>query len=156
MILRKSILYSKEYNEIHNDENMCTICEIEFDDVFEESTVYNKLPVKKHGKCKIAIFENEGLLPHFHIFNKDNTFSCCIRLDKPEYFVHGEHKGTLNNNDIKKLIKVLNQSMPRYDLTRFEFMCMTWDSTNKKKIGNLLNRNGHYVMPDYTKLNDNK
>ena len=88
----------------------------------------------------------------FHIENNNKSFSCCIRLDVPEYFIHGKHKDKLSNNDIKNLIKDLNNQVDDdFDMTEYEFACLTWNkgmNDNKYKIKK------PFKMPDYTKLND--
>ena len=147
----KKILLSKEYTDVHNDKTICTISTVEFDNLFIEETLDVNYSIKHHGKCKIAVYENEGPVPHFHIFSIDNTFICCIRLDKPEYFSHGKYKGKLSNSDIRKLITVLNTVDEELNMTNFEYACYLWNkhtNTVKSKIKK------PYKMPDYTKLND--
>ena len=151
--MRKKIILSKEYREIHKDNERLSVAEIDIsfndDELFEERTE-GFLNIKNHGKCKICVYTNEGPNPHFHIEDKDLTFICCIRLDKPEYFKHGIKRDKINNKDIKELIRVLNSKSQLPEFTVFEALCIGWnlDGENPKKIKK------PYKMPDYTKLND--
>ena len=148
----KKYLFSKEYSDIHNDDSRWFICDIEFDELYTEETIIQGYKVKHNGKCKICVYDNEGVIPHFHIENIDKTFSCCIRLDKPEYFSHGEHDDKLTNSDIKKLIKELSKKVDKTsNITNFEYMCIAWNK-HKAKTKNKIKE--PYKMPDYTKLND--
>lgn len=46
--------------------------------------------------------------PHFHVYNKDESFLSCIRLDKADYFLHGPYKDKLNSKSRKLLDQLLN------------------------------------------------
>lgn len=146
---RKKYLFSKEYSDIHNDDSRWSICDIEIDELYTEETIVRDYKVKHNGKCKICIYDNEGVIPHFHIENIDKTFSCCIRLDKSEYFSHGYHDDKLSNTDIKNLINCLNKMDKEFNCTKYELMCKLWNSERTRH-----RIKEPYKMPDYTKLND--
>ena len=51
--------------------------------------------------------DDPGNIPHFHIRDrstKGQEFNCCIRIDKPEYFIHTGKENKLNSKQIKNLI----------------------------------------------------
>lgn len=99
-------------------------------------------------KQDINIYPNEGkYVPHVHIEagGSVNNFSCCVMLDKAEYFVHGKHKDKLTN----KQAKILNEVMKSpYDdkFSIWEICVLFWErnSMNKVKVSQ---------QPDYSKLN---
>ena len=147
--MNKRKLLPPEYHDIHNDKNATHIAEIEIESVYEEKTFNDGFRIKRHGLCKISIYDNEGTIPHFHIENNDESFSCCIRLDKPEYFSHGTHDDKLSNTDIKNLINCLNKINKEFNCSKYELMCKLWNSERTRH-----RIKEPYVMPDYTKLND--
>ena len=145
---KRTILFN-DYLLKHPKNERFTLALINLDDnIFAEKNE-GIINLKKYGECKINCYGSEGTIPHFHIENKDLSFICCIRLDKPEYFNHGIKQGTLNNNQIKELIKVLNSKSKSGKYSVFEALCVGWnvDLSNKYKI------NHPFKIPDYTKLN---
>lgn len=94
--------------------------------------------------------DDPGDIPHFH-YRKKTTWEghTCIRLDKPEYFKHGNKQATLNAKQKKELIEFLN-SKPiktnRYD-TNWEYLLDTWNINNSN-----VEISTDTKMPDYTKL----
>ena len=55
----------------------------------------------------LQIYYEEGTegYPHFHLYVEGQPYKTdmCIRLDVPEYFEHGNHKGRFNSRGRKKL-----------------------------------------------------
>lgn len=149
-ILKKK---NKSYNDLHTKKEMVTVSYIDFPYLMEKSTE-GSIRIKTHGECAINIYNGEGNKPHFHIesSDKENKWVCCIRLDTPKYFKHGEEKqGILSNYEIRKLIKILNsKSSGDPSLTVFETLCIIWNSdlNNTSKIKK------PYKIPDYNKLNE--
>lgn len=147
------VMIQEEYDRIHCEENQGIFGELELDDLFEEKTIDNRsISVKRHGMCKLSIYDNEGLIPHFHIENSDKSFQCCVRLDKPEYFIHGSKTDTLSNTEIMKLIKILqsNVKSKKFKMTVYEYACLMWNQ-GTSNIKNQISED--MDIPDYTKLN---
>ena len=144
----------KEYTDIHKDDECFCVAEINLEQFIDEEEfneeVIAYVKLQPYGICKIQMYSNEGPIPHFHIENKNKSFICCIRLDKPEYFKHGFKTGDLNNKQIKELIKVLNEKPEKDEMTNFEAMCFYWNRDVSIKGPKLKKP---YTMPDYTKLN---
>lgn len=40
----------------------------------------------------IYVYGNEKTVSHLHIKEKTGTFSCCVKLNKADYFSHSRHK----------------------------------------------------------------
>ena len=147
--MNKKIILSKEYKNKHKENECFHIALVNlYNENFFESTV-KKINLKKYGECSINYYSGEGTKPHFHIENKDLTFICCIRLDVPEYFQHGTKQGTLNNAQIKELIKILNSPAKTKRNTVFEALCDGWNNN----LNNKFEVQYPYIIPDYTKLN---
>ena len=62
------------------------------------------------GKCEIVtIGPNDIEIPHFHLFNKDHSFECCIKIFESEYLDHnGKYTDTLTYDQCKKLNEWMN------------------------------------------------
>lgn len=148
--MNKRILLSNEYLLKHPKNERFTLALINLNgNIFPERNE-GTIRLKKYGDCKINCYGSEGTKPHFHIENKDLSFICCIRLDAPEYFNHGIKQGTLNNNQIKELIKVLNSKAKSGKYSVFESLCFGWNDDMENKFEVLY----PFKMPDYTKLNN--
>lgn len=101
-------------------------------------------------KYRICVYGKEGSYPHFHFYKDDPKTGGCIRLDVPEYSVHGSYTEKLNSKDRKKLVKWLMQphkSFGKYGLTNWRIICIYWDDNNPNYLFNK-----EASMPDYTKL----
>jgi len=94
--------------------------------------------------------DDGGDIPHFH-YRKKGTWEghTCIRLDKPEYFQHGDKQATLNSKQRKELVKFL-QSKPtrttRFS-TNWEYLLDAWNANNSN-----VEIPVDLIMPDYNKL----
>lgn len=83
------------------------------------------------GASSFIVRPNErGYIPHFHIHLKadGNNFNndICVRLDEPEYFIHGSHTGTLNTGDCRKTNEFLHESYDD-DITNWRYLAITWN-----------------------------
>lgn len=54
----------------------------------------------------VELGENEGKIPHFHLFSKRGE-KAAIRIDMSFYFIHGDKTYILNSKEKKNLIKWL-------------------------------------------------
>ena len=94
------------------------------------------------GASSFLVRPNErGYIPHFHTHLKadGNNFSkdICIRLDEPEYFIHGSHTDTLNTGDCRKTNELLHERYAR-GMTNWEYLAATWDHDHPEaQIGDI-------------------
>ena len=94
----------------------------------------------------VDVFADEGdYKPHFHLHPKGGSKrdDIVIRIDVPEYFLHGVYNKTLNSKERKELISELKS----------EFRGMSL-YIQIKELWNRLHRNAIYdgPMPDYNEL----
>ena len=94
--------------------------------------------------------DDPGKIPHFHYRKKNdwNKFHTCIKIEKPEYFIHGNKDGILNNKQKKALINFL-KSKPnnkRYN-TNWEVLVDLWNFNNSD-----VEVDEDLEMPDYKNL----
>lgn len=98
--------------------------------------------------------DDPGDIPHFH-YRKKGTWEghTYIRLDKPEYFQHGDKQATLNSKQKKELVNFL-KSKPlkakRFD-TNWEYLINEWNANNSN-----IEIAEDTKMPDYNKLSTSK
>lgn len=108
--------------------------------------------IQLQGECEIHIYSNEGPISHFHITDKTgkNTLAC-ICLTSARYFDHGKYKGKLTSKQKKKLNNFLRDKPDNfYGLSRWEAMCIGWDTANK----NYQIKNAPKNQPFYTQMTD--
>ena len=78
------------------------------------------------------------------------NFSCCVKILKPDYFIHTGKEDTLNSKLKKSLINFLtSKHRKRKNITNWEYICMCWDDNNSNYE---LPEEIYDNMPDYTKL----
>lgn len=108
-------------------------------------SIYNK--VGRTGNYFIYVYGNEKTVSHLHIKEKTGTFSCCVKLDKADYFSHSRHKNVLTKELKKSLIHFLNQPNKKDNrFTNYEAYVFAWNILND---GYEINTT---VMPDYEQL----
>ena len=81
--------------------------------------------------CQIYVYSNEGTIPHFHLFNKNKTFECCICIYEPLYFNHGFKTGKLTNKQCEILNEWLDK--PSYlmnDKSNWQMIDALWIASN--------------------------
>lgn len=95
--------------------------------------------IENFSNYKIYVFDKEGQnIPHFHI--KLNDFpDCCVKIQKPEYFIHGSNTNKLPKKDIKKLISWLNDNDKHF----WKEIIRTWNNHSINKLDTNLE------IPDY-------
>ena len=129
-------MIKKDYKQLedHKDSKSVILGSINFEDsILTERQVQAKsrFSPKGVGECIIEIFANEGQIPHFHIHNKDNSFSTCIRLYENLYFSHGgKYIDTFNSSQCRKLNEYLKQPCPQFfnKITIWEALVGYWES----------------------------
>lgn len=107
--------------------------------------------VGERGNYEVWVYNKEGDgIPHFHIVNSEENFSCCIKILEPDYFIHTGKEDTLNSKLKKALINFLtSKHRKRKTITNWEYICMCWDDNNSNYE---LPEEIYDNMPDYTKL----
>ena len=135
---------------------MSEIGSIIFSDILNEREVSNKInrySPKHIGECKIEVYNGEGTIPHFHIFNLDKKFESCVRIYDANFFSHGgKYKGILNSSQCRELDSWLRK-INAFDKTKtnWEYIESLWNNynpnclypTNLKTI----------LQPDYSTMN---
>lgn len=107
-------------------------------------------PTLSYGYVIVRINPKErtGDVPHFHLHLKDTKVKddICIKLEGPEYFIHGTHTGTLNSRDKKKLQRALEEVDD--GMTNWEFLRRSWNRYYPDR------RVSSREIPDYRNLPD--
>lgn len=97
--------------------------------------------------------DDSGNIPHFHCVDNNTggqKFNTCIRIDKPEYFLHGYKIDTITNGRERKALDTfLRQpfSKPKFNGTNWEYIVMIWNMNNSS-----VEVDETMEQPDYTKL----
>jgi hypothetical protein len=103
---------------------------------------------------------------HVHIKNTEENIYVCLKLDKPEYFSHGNYRDKLDSNQIASLIDFFNSKSSQriysidnveYKLrTQWEYTIALWNVENpNQQIKISKDESGYIVvppMPNYNKL----
>lgn len=112
---------------------------ISFLENINESQVLPKNKSKyrpKHiGECKICVYgPDEGQIPHFHIFNNDHSFECCVRIYENNFFSHGnKYRDTLNASQCRELNKWLKlENDKSKNSTNWETIKSMWEISNRE------------------------
>lgn len=99
------------------------------------------------GKLYIVdVFADEGEdVPHFHLHPKGGRKKddIIIRIDVPEYFLHGNYSKTLNAKEKKELISALSDEYDGESL--WEAIRRGWNRLHRNKRVDV-------EMPDYSEL----
>lgn len=106
---------------------------------------------KQVGKTvgyEIWIYTNDpGNKPHFHIINEEKNFSCCVRIDVAEYFIHLGKEDTLNSALKKSLVYFLKSKHRKLPITNWEYLCACWEDNNSN-----MPLDDDLQMPNYLEL----
>lgn len=109
--------------------------------------------------CTFEIYVNtdySGKIPHFHVRNKNdwNLFHTCVRIDCPEYFLHGNKQDKFNTKEKKVLNEFMSEpcKKPLFDengirLNNWKYLCTLWDINNSD-----VEIDPKTIQPDYTLL----
>ena len=109
-------------NENSNSEKFCTyVGSIKFSESENNS--------KHIGVCTISVYSSDGNIPHFHIFNDDHSFECCVQIYENAFF-GTKYKDRLTTIQCKEL----NEWMKRQDyanivgrkITNWEVIKLIW------------------------------
>ena len=100
---------------------------------------------------KIMVYGSEGPVPHFHVENKEEGVSCCVRIDCAEYFQHGKHKDTLERKNVKKLSTFLSSPhkfFGKHGYNNWQIICVYWNDNNPEYTLDIESTR----MPEYSNL----
>lgn len=98
-------------------------------DFFDILNEENNTMVIIYG-IKFQIESPEGPIPHLHFYSPD--LNGCIRLDKAEYFKHGNHNDVLPRKILKEFYKWI--IVKDDEKTNYEKCCDEWNKSNQFKI----------------------
>ena len=88
-------------------------------------------PSSKETKSIWVYAEGDRSAPHFHFYSgKDRKAGGCVRLDMSAYFPHDGHNDTLDNQEIKLLVKYLTSTDPDTGLTIWKTIVLFWNRQN--------------------------
>ena len=137
-------------------ENKYLIGEINFDEPINEYSVESSgnLPsIKKVGKCRVEVYDDEGIIPHFHIIGGDKNFCICIHTNK--YFSHNKEKysqfsSTTQKEQLNNWLKEKNVKFAKSigkSLTNYQAIVELWIQLNGNPYGFDFS-----VQPEYDKM----
>ena len=148
--LPSKVKTDEEINTFHTIEHGMPIGTITVEDVVMENG-HIDIDEKKLKNIQVWVYQDEGTKPHFHLISEEKNFFTAIRLDVPEYFLHGKYKDKLNSAERKALNVFLLKDYDD-DLikgTNWQFLRATWNSTSNEKYKCKVK-----IMPDYRDLPD--
>lgn len=100
---------------------------------------------------KVCIYGGEGPIPHLHFKDSERKISGCIRLDRPEYFIHNNHRSKLNSKEKTKFIQWINSNETPFkkfaeNLTVYQYAVILWNENNENY------KMEEIPIPDYSQL----
>lgn len=123
----------------------------EMDEIGEDhGAILEMASIGQFQSYKIAVFENEGNIPHFHVYDKQTKRLICFKIEKAEYFKHGKYQNELmrdERKDLQKWLSLPNESMwnaSHQVFSNYKMICVLWNMNNK---GNEVDVNRK--IPDY-------
>lgn len=122
-------------------------------EILESPSVPGSLQKNKHFDepkgIKVYIYESEGSIPHCHVLDPESNREACVRLDKPEYFSHG-NKAWEFDSKTKKIFAEFMESYIIHGKTkiqRWEYCFLSWNGANED-----FPMKNSTTIPDYRKL----
>ena len=118
----------------------------------------------------VYIHPNEGMTPHFHVFDKagmhrsetkKDGFHTCVEIKRNVYFKHAAYTDNLDKESMKALDKFMceTRSHPQYrtdiGMTNFVHTINEWDDNNANEGSPNWVDPDTTEKPDYTTLIDN-
>lgn len=110
--------------------------------------------IGKTGSYEIWVYNREGDgIPHFHIINEEENFSCYVKILECDYFKHTGKEDILNNKLKKSLVHFLKSPHKRLrNYSNWEYLCACWDDNNfNYELPEDIGQN----MPNYLNLPNN-
>ena len=80
--------------------------------------------------CDVVIYDNDDILPHFHIVC--GGFECCICIYKPMYFSHTDEIKSLNDEEVLALIEWMDEphKLSKYNTSNWYTISSMWCISN--------------------------
>lgn len=110
------------------------------------------------GNLEVYVWTDDaGRIPHVHVRDSNSQgqeFETCVRLDRPEYFLHGRYANKMNHRQKKAFADFMRAKPTKahYD-TNYEFAVEMWNVNNSDvDVMKRYDQNGNVHIPDYEKL----
>ena len=131
------VYFEDFFDELNNLEEHFDCSEMK--EIDEDSgALLEMASVGEFQSYKIAVFENEGNVPHFHIYDKQSKRKICLKIESPEYFKHGKYQNELmrdERKDLQKWLSLPNESIwedERRVVSNYKVICLLWNMNNKQ------------------------
>lgn len=97
--------------------------------------------------------DDDGNIPHFHVYDINKKLDTCIEISRNKYFLHGKHQGIITSSKIRKMLYDFLRSRPK------SFQRRSYDN-NWQWIKEIWNSSDHRMKvpdditepPDYTNI----
>ena len=92
---------------------------------------------------------DNGNIPHFHVFDTDKKFQTCVCIEKAGYFHHGVYVGVLDRRSRNALNELLRRQV-NVDgklMTNWDRIVKVWNSNSERRA-----IEKSVECPDYTQL----
>ena len=97
---------------------------------------------------------DNGGIPHIHIDINGKPYSC-IRLDKPEYFIHQDYRHELRGREKRRFLNFIQSeytgndytNIPKTQITNWEYFAYKWNTIGPIKFVDI-----GAGIPDYSDL----
>ena len=137
--------------------------------VYEMATVgyFQELKGNKPKGEKLKVFTSDDGYPQVHVHIWDTStngkkVSVCVKLDRPEYFIHTTAKDTFTDEQLSAFLKFMKtpyQGPLQYKgakiQTMWDYTVVQWNLENSDHLLSIEVKDGFVItppMPDYTKL----
>ena len=109
-------------------------------------------------KFEVYVYTDDpGYIPHVHVRDtntKGKEFETCVRLDMPNYFLHGKRQDKFNASQKCDFAMFMEAPCRNTKFANnYEFAVDMWNANNSQQ--NIIlqyYRNGDPIMPDYRDL----
>jgi len=107
----------------------------------------DNIHVDKHRILIVAVGSDELMgNPHFHVFRSDKDKKnwrngACLMFKDNKYFDHANNTETLDEDELKSLIKSLNKKHKSLDISNWKYLIILWNDNNYR-----------YQIPNDTKM----
>lgn len=110
------------------------------------------------GNLEVYVWTDDaGKIPHVHVRDSNSqgmNFETCVRLDKPEYFLHGHYTDKMNHKQRKVFADFMRaKPIKAHFNTNYEFAVEMWNTNNSSTdVTEQYDANGNIIIPDYENL----
>lgn len=128
---------------------------IDFSDSINEYSIEsskNHPNISKLGKCDVRVYDNEGMIPHVHIYGPGKEI--CVALKENKYFSHEPQHSQFNNAkqkaDFDNWLRKINVKVSASDgvtYTNYQAAVSKWNKLNEHA-----EMDYNYPQPDYSTI----